>query len=676
MKVSKIKTLIPAPEDAVQYYITSNVMSIAASESGVPVNPNESITVTEWKKAGKTSAVVSSDHTLRLYTVLNGTKTSFGQSNCAPSFSFTAASAEGKDSILAELLDSSNNIVASLSIPVKKQGKSAITYEIVPSVTVLNANSAGVIYTEGITIEVYRSKGDVRALLALGSTTKTDGKFHWIRYRRDGGTWYNASHSGTTASIISSAVQATQGYLEIQLVCGEIFSSALSTVLKSYPALRVLKDGQRGLTGKQRYYDGAFDSTKEYTSDDRKEPYVSFDYQTVVTQNGQQVAVTRTSYHLLVADSNRVNGTLVPPRPLQDAVGVWEEIESSFKYLITEAFFTQFAKLGAAIFNGDWMLSQYGKALYEQEEGDYDLLYQGFVVGDGEGVTVNMQFLSQVFIDTTEDDYHNWLVDDDVSVSNPSDAAWEWEYWTTHGFSNTDSLRRLAYLCYVGVQNGYTEEQLLAIAKGQGFTVFDPANMRIFSPNIALDFLTGKSYFNETYVRGTVAVPTLRITRDNYSRYVQTKDNSFGYTYQYVYIPKNVGMVQLEYTGTSGWGIRICMPEIDEDKVGTELIIINATSAPHNEPNASVSGETVKIVSGVADPRAVVFGDENAWLMCGIACNGLHKYVDYDNQHNDINTVGCLAIYDLPPATMMRFMSVSVRGGVRGWVKISTESMN
>lgn len=109
-------------KDAVSYYITANVASIAANANGVPVNPNEQITIKQWKRVGVGAAALSTDMILRTYTVQNGVKEYFGQSDWGNTVSFKSSLAEGSDSLLAELLDTQGNIVFSLSIPVIKQG--------------------------------------------------------------------------------------------------------------------------------------------------------------------------------------------------------------------------------------------------------------------------------------------------------------------------------------------------------------------------------------------------------------------------------------------------------------------------------------------------------------------------------------------------------------------------
>ena len=165
MNIAKVKTLIPAPE-AVLYYITSSVSSIRADENGTPVTPTQEIVVSEWKRVGATAAVLSSDLKMTLYYVKGGVETRFGQEDWSPTASFTAAVADGCDSIVAKLFDASGNLVRSLAVPVEWQGKTGedgVTYEILPSVSHISADANGTIRTGVIEVSAYKIEGKSRS---------------------------------------------------------------------------------------------------------------------------------------------------------------------------------------------------------------------------------------------------------------------------------------------------------------------------------------------------------------------------------------------------------------------------------------------------------------------------------------------------------------------------------
>lgn len=388
MILSRIKNLIPAPEDgqpgepgqnAVMYYITSSVMSIDADENGVPYTPDQRILIRQWKREGATSAVVSSDNILRIYSVKAGEKTYFGPQNWGESANVPVASAEGCDSLLAELIkDSRGDIVYSLSIPVQKKGKpgedgkNGVTYEIVPSVAAISADADGNIITGVISVEAYKTEGETRVSCNVGdrlvSFDEEAVPYYYVQYKIDSGAWTECSKISIPSGILmrlgygipASNVAKVKTGITLRLLYGTGVSS--DTVKKLTAAIPVVKDGKigaQGKPGKFYYYDGYFDTQKEYIASDYQAPYVAFDWTDKVTVNGVATDVVKTSYYMLVAETNKSGSTFIAPRTTA-APGVWELMETSFKYLITEAFFSSFAKLGSAVFSGDWMISQYG----------------------------------------------------------------------------------------------------------------------------------------------------------------------------------------------------------------------------------------------------------------------------------------------------------------------------
>ena len=264
-------------------------------------------------------------------------------------------------------------VIKSIPIVAKKeghQGEDGVTYEILPSVAHIRADKDGNILTGVIAVSAYKIKGESRTSCGvnqprlIGDTSP----YYWVQYRINGGSWTNCSTisigSGVTAQLAygvpASAVSTITSGIAFRLCYGTDSSSY--SVVHEMAALQVVKDGQtgtRGKTGRYYYYDGYFNSSKEYTATDHQAPYVAFDWTDTVTVNGVQTQVVKTSYYMLIADTNKPGSTYIAPRT-QAASGVWELMETSFKWLIAEAFFTSFAKLGSAVFCGDWMISQHG----------------------------------------------------------------------------------------------------------------------------------------------------------------------------------------------------------------------------------------------------------------------------------------------------------------------------
>ena len=181
-------------DDGVSNYLTTNVSSIDADENGVPSNPDQSITVRQWKKVGNNPAAVSSELTLRIYTVLHGVKTQYGQANWGSQATFTASIASGKNSIEAVLLDTSGNVVCSLPIEVNWQGRTgasgATYYTWIRYADTITFDSEGnATGGTGMSDSPVDSNGEFKEYIgfAYNKTTATEsdsyGPYKWTKFK-------------------------------------------------------------------------------------------------------------------------------------------------------------------------------------------------------------------------------------------------------------------------------------------------------------------------------------------------------------------------------------------------------------------------------------------------------------------------------------------------------------
>lgn len=115
------------------------------------------------------------------------------------------------------------------------------------------------------------------------------------------------------------------------------------------------KNGEAGHVGRWYYYAGEWDAYTSYEFKATEAPYVS------VTQNG--VA----NYYMLdcagwpSVQQSSTTYTSVGQNPESSAYDdgePWSPMTAVFKYIISEAIFANFAKLGSFVINGDWMISQ------------------------------------------------------------------------------------------------------------------------------------------------------------------------------------------------------------------------------------------------------------------------------------------------------------------------------
>lgn len=398
MHLSRIKTLLAAPESSVEYYLTASVSSIAANASGAADAPTQNIVVSRYKKVGTEAAVLTTDGTLRLYAVNASAKTPLSQQPSASdqTFTFVPGNGQGYTSIQVELTDANGTLMcAPLSIPIIWKGADGVSYEIMTSVSTIRADKDGNVQTGPIIVLAYKTTGATRTLLTLrtGGTTP----HYKMQYQIDWGQWVDCANievSGLNLGpgVPGSATSTITWGVGLRLLYG---TPGNYTEVYQMAPLQVVRDGQtgeRGKTGRFYYYDGYFDSTKEYTATDYIAPYVAFEWTDTRTIDGVQTNVLVTDYYMLVAATNKSGNTYIAPRTETESP-VWERMVTSFRYMITEAFFSNFAKLGSAVFSGDWMISQHGTL-----NGAASTAYQNFDASDPTG-TVAGHFVPNYAID-------------------------------------------------------------------------------------------------------------------------------------------------------------------------------------------------------------------------------------------------------------------------------------
>lgn len=133
----------------------------------------------------------------------------------------------------------------------------------------------------------------------------------------------------------------------------EKISTTLSNTQRNIQKISVI-EGEKGDMGRNYYYWGEWedfisvlDNTFEVT--DAEAPY----FKRSIIQDNVQVE----EYWVFVGDNGVYDITTEPPS--ENSV-LWERMESKFKFIISQAIFSAFARLGNWIFNGDYMYSDEG----------------------------------------------------------------------------------------------------------------------------------------------------------------------------------------------------------------------------------------------------------------------------------------------------------------------------
>lgn len=116
------------------------------------------------------------------------------------------------------------------------------------------------------------------------------------------------------------------------------------------------KDGERGKVGRFFYYAGDFDANnadKKFLVNDAQAPF--FRHKNKGTEiYYYYVFNPEVNGEYTMSEMWKESGYEINNKP-------FEIMTNDFKYLITEALFSNFAHLGSAIINGDWMMSTHGQ---------------------------------------------------------------------------------------------------------------------------------------------------------------------------------------------------------------------------------------------------------------------------------------------------------------------------
>lgn len=243
-----------------------------------------------------------------------------------------------------------------LEIPVNRQGNTGepnISYELTPNVDKIHFKANGNAYSPssqslycGYVKKVGTNDETHVGTIANQIDKSLNSNVFTVFYRflKTDGTYTtpakNSSLTNCTLDITSSTP-----YVSVEFILVDDTTYNANKVITNI-AIPISKDGLQGKMGRNLYYagDSAELAGTTFTVTDTSAPYVS-----VVSSNG-------TTCYAFKGE----NGTYTFPSSSAGYPGTdWEQM-FKMKYFISEAIFSNFAKLGSAIFNEDYMFSQYG----------------------------------------------------------------------------------------------------------------------------------------------------------------------------------------------------------------------------------------------------------------------------------------------------------------------------
>lgn len=242
------------------------------------------------------------------------------------------------------------------------KGEDGITVHVSQPVVAIQTDEFGkptenALYKE-ISFDIYKGGTLVEDATVLTiNGVQTVQTINGVSLTRSGNKMLYSYYTYNAVTPFVCKVEVRSASLDVNRVCDISFS----VVSKGADG----KDGQDGVTGKMGrnpYFAGKWDDISTFVVTDYQTPYVE-----IADANNKPAF-----YVFVGANGTYSKSTAGTPGSSTN----WILMVSDFKYLISEAIFSDFAKLGSGIFNLDFLFSQYGTLVakgVEQQTSDYRL---------------------------------------------------------------------------------------------------------------------------------------------------------------------------------------------------------------------------------------------------------------------------------------------------------------
>lgn len=297
-------------------------------------------------------------------------------------------------------------------------------------------------------------------------STESSQVMQYAVYWRSGSSYTQITYpAGHETANISLPTQYSSSY-DALVVFGRVLYAASYKNYDAKKEIVILKNGNtgspgnpgpRGKMGRSYYYAAEWnpnDNTKSFLVDDAQAPFFSnagSNLDKYYIFNSE----TNGSYTMYqMADTTTVSGSI------DWNSAPWALMTDDFKYIITEALFTKFAKLGSAIFNEDFMYSKYlnnelsmyysysGQSIARSISNDYALLVSQTSLPVVEGKQYKISITC----------YHNSSYSDALysRVYYNTKSDWSGTSFGSSAFIGVGSNTENTYnIDFVAVQNGY-----------------------------------------------------------------------------------------------------------------------------------------------------------------------------------------------------------------------------
>ena len=323
------------------------------------------ITCTVTKNVGGTSSTPSASEYSLKYKLNGGTETTY------TSTSIKASQVTSNVQFILYDKASTPNKIDVETIPLVSDGNDGTFTTLVPNPSTVNFAWGNGAYTpSSIRLQcgfvITRGGNSTSYVGSVNDYTTLYNELQYrayVRTKRSDGTYGNWVAWGISTIALNPQSTTTNLGYEFVLSTATDTSSVSDSNIVTRVVVPIVKSGEKGNMSRNIYFAGLWSdlTNNTFEATDHKAPYVR---------------VGGTDENPLCYSYIGANGTGIAYPASQAAYqssSDWEIMYGDFKYLITQAIFAAFAKLGSWIFNGDYMFSQTGvdgTQNYEDFEGE------------------------------------------------------------------------------------------------------------------------------------------------------------------------------------------------------------------------------------------------------------------------------------------------------------------
>lgn len=338
-------------------------------------------------------------------------------------------------------------------------------------------------------------------------------------YSEDYYAWSNVSSTtnATTEPRPNSGWQKTIGTQEYTYLWKKTITYTWNSTTEEYDTYSTQytkQSGEKGDRGRFYYYAGVFnvgDNTTLFAVSKAQAPYFSY------------TNASNTLRYWVFNPEDEGSYTMAEMGTPSSSDDNWEIMTNDFKYIITEALFTNYATLASFVIKGNLLFSVDGKWNSDSSDisGDSLVSYECYTVSGNGTFTYNTESAAAyTFINVSSPETREEEIFSETNITNnyetdniTFESGKTYRVYVDGVTPSSISLRNRAYGSPIDtamvddngyvfqIHNGGTYSLYIETSASASYSVY--VYERYFSPNVAINGQTGKTVLNNIFSRGT-----------------------------------------------------------------------------------------------------------------------------------------------------------------------------